>query len=210
MLKKSTKPGFRLAAAIVALIAVASLTVDTIEALYRIPDRTVAEELWRRVRYFTILTNVLAAVSFGVIALTGRVRADFAAALTLWMAIVGIVYHALLGQDLNGLRLWTDHGMHTIGPIAVSLWWLVYAPKSGLRPVLSAYWVAYPAGYAAYALIRGALDGEYPYFFVNPIETGWPMVGVWILALAVSFWIGGLIIIGLAGLLSRGTRSRSA
>ncbi len=188
----------RIAAALVGAIAFVSLAVDTGEALHRIPDRSLPDELWRRARFFTILTNLLAAISFFVAAATGRVRPAFMAALTLWTSLVGIVYHALLARDLSGLRLLTDHGMHTVTPIAVALWWLAFAPKSGLRPLMAAWWLIWPGGYVIYALVRGTLDGTYPYFFVDPVKTGWPMVGVWVAALALLFWLGGLLVIWLA------------
>ncbi|NRB35234.1 MAG: Pr6Pr family membrane protein [Rhodobacteraceae bacterium] len=194
-----TLPAYRLTAALVALLALTSVGLDTYEALMRHPERSLGEEIWRRLRYFTILTNLLVVLGFAAAALTGKMRATTGAALTLWIGIVAIVYHTLLFEEHTGLRWWTDHGMHTIVPIAVALWWVAYAPKFGLRMRQAAYWLAFPSLYVVYVLLRGAADGVYPYFFLDPVKSGWGGLGLWVLALGAGFWLGGVLVIWLAG-----------
>ena len=60
----------RMAAAIVALVALAGLVVQFAATL----DQTgsVAGTLWTLLRYFTVLTNLLVALAFGWVAIGGR------------------------------------------------------------------------------------------------------------------------------------------
>lgn len=186
-------PQARLGAFAVGVIAAAAFAAYFAETLSRYPDRNLPDELWRQARYFTILTTWLLAISFLAIAATGRTRAAWATGLTLWSAIVGVVYHLLLARDLTGLRWWTDQGLHTLVPIAVVLWWVLCAPKSGLRPIHAIWWLIWPGLYVAYALIRGEIDGKHPYFFIDPPLTGWPKVILWMIGLTAFFWISGLL-----------------
>lgn len=193
----------RLTALMIAVLALGALWLQAHIGLSRRPDRSVLEELWRLGRYFTILTNFMVAVTFGMIAAGHRARPGWLSAVTLWILIVAVVYHGLLARPLDGIRWWSDMAVHTFVPIAVLLWWLGLAPKDGLVPRHALWWLLWPLAYVGYALIRGEIDGRHPYFFIDPHEVGWSGVGLWCLALGVSFWLGGLGMVALARVLSR-------
>ncbi|CUH78390.1 Pr6Pr family membrane protein [Tropicibacter naphthalenivorans] len=193
----------RLSAACLAVLAWVTLVLYVQVGLDRRPDMTLAQELWRIGRYFTILTNALTAVTATAIAAGWRVNAVWATGLTLWMAIVGVVYHALLAREHEGLRWWTDQGLHTAIPLALLLWWAVFAPKAGLLWRHAALWLAWPGAYMAYALIRGEIDGRHPYFFIDPPLIGWPKVLMWIAILGGVFWLAGLGAVALGRWLNR-------
>ncbi|WP_353473693.1 Pr6Pr family membrane protein [Salipiger sp. H15] len=193
----------RLTALLIALLAIGALWLQVYVGLARRPEQTVLGEFWRLGRYFTILTNLMVAVTFGMIAAGHRAQTWWLAAITLWILIVAIVYHALLARPLDGLRWWSDMAVHTFVPIAVALWWLALAPKDGLLPRHALWWLLWPLVYVSYALIRGEFDGRHPYFFIDPHEVGWPGVGLWCLALGISFWLAGLGVVVLGRLLSR-------
>ncbi|ETX26939.1 hypothetical protein RISW2_17440 [Roseivivax isoporae LMG 25204] len=193
----------RMSAALLALAAIATLVWHVQLGLDRNPGRTLAVELWRTGRYFTILTVALTGALFAAAALRGRMAAGMAGGLALWMAVVGIVYHVLLARELSGARLVVDQMMHTVLPIAVALWWVACADKAGLAARHALWWLAWPGLYCAYALGRGALDGRHPYFFLDPARIGWPQVALWIVALGGVFWIGGLGLVALARRIGR-------
>lgn len=193
----------RLFALLLALLCWVVLVTHVRLGLARAPEASLLQELWRTGRYFTILTNGLTAVTMAAVALGWRVPAVWAAGLTLWMAIVGIVYHALLALDFDGLRWWTDQGLHTAVPIALFLWWLAFAPRAGLAWRHALWWIGWPGLYMLYALIRGEIDGRHPYFFIDPPKIGWGPVLLWIVALGVVFWLAGLVLVALAKSLSR-------
>ena len=152
-------------------------------------------------RYFTILTNLMAAVTFGLISRPSRdgVPAPWLAALTLAMVMVGAVYHLLLSDlvAFTGLGWWADHGLHTAAPAAVLLWWLAHAPKRRLVYADLPMFVLWPSVYAAYALGRGAHDANYPYPFIDRSELGAAEVALNLAGLMVVFLLGGVIMISI-------------
>jgi hypothetical protein len=202
-------PRARFLAALLALLGWAVLVTHVRLGLERHPQASLWQEIWRTARYFTILTNALAAGTLTAVGFGWRPPAGWAAGLALWMGITGVVYHALLAMDLTGLRWWTDQGLHTAGPLALFLWWLGFAPKSGLRWRHALLWVGWPALYMGYALIRGGIDGRHPYFFLDPPRLGWEMVLVWIAALGLLFWLSGLAMVALGRALSRARPPRA-
>ncbi len=193
----------RLTALLIAALALGALLLQVHVGLARRPDRTVLEELWRLGRYFTILTNLMVGVTFAGIAGGHRPANWWTTAVTLWILIVAIVYHGLLARPLDGIRWWSDMAVHTFVPTAVVVWWLMLARKDGLAPRHAVYWLLWPLLYVSYALIRGEFDGRHPYFFIDPHEVGWPGVGLWCVALGLSFWLGGLGMVALGRFLSR-------
>ena len=151
------------------LIAVLAMVSVVAQFLYLNAERAepAATTAWEMARYFTILTNVLVAVTFAVISRPIRdgVPAAWLAALTLAMVMVGGVYHVLLSHLVSfaGLGWWADQGLHTFGPIALMLWWLIYAPKRRLDYADLPMFVLWPVIYVANGVWeRGAQEASYP------------------------------------------------
>lgn len=165
--------------------------------------------------FFTILSNVIAAVVLAWAATTSLRRPERAltslplsaalAAASTFMIITGIVYNALL----RGITLpqgaepvpWSNEVLHLIGPVFLLLDLLVGPARRALRWRVAAVIVAFPLLWTAYTLIRGPLvtnptSGEpfwYPYPFLNPNGPGgWGMVVVYVLVIAVAFVAAGL------------------
>ena len=156
--------------------------------------------IWNDFRYFTIWANTLIGLASGAIAL-GRVPPQWlTAGLTMAIALVAIVFHLLLAGDDPRVGLdWVVNGMlHTVIPIAFIGLWFFALPKGRLiwRDLL--IWSAFPIFYSIYAIVRGAVDGEYPYFFLNVAEMGAGGVALWVTGLALVFLIAGTILIGCA------------
>ena len=147
-------------------------------------------------RYFTILTHVLAVATFAIVSrpLRNGVSAPWLAALTLSLVMVGLVYHLLLSGliSFSGLGWWADHGLHTLVPVAVALWWLIHAPKRRLVYADLPIFVMWPSVYAAYALGRAARDGVYPYPFIDLPVIGEVAAAVNMAVLMVVFLLGGV------------------
>lgn len=126
--------------------------------------------------YFTVLTNTLVALvltvpMFARESRLGRwlahpgVSAMAAAAIV----VVGIAYHVLLSAayDPVGVEYVTDLGLHYIVPTLFPLYWVLHAPKAGLRFAHLPWFGIYPTAYFIYLMLRGAVIGKYPYFFVD-------------------------------------------
>ena len=141
----------------------------------------------------------MAALTLTRIAMGERISTAFLAGLTLWMVIVAVIYHTLLARDYVGLRWINDQIQHRATPLLLLMWWWRFAPKSDLHPRHALLWLAWPAAYMAYALIRGEIDNLHPYFFIDPPLIGWPKVLMWILIMAVGFYAAGRGMVWLAG-----------
>ncbi|WP_310468534.1 hypothetical protein [Sphingomonas sp.] len=119
----------RLAAALIALIAWAGLAAQysaTHSAGY-----SVGETLWILLRFFTILTNLLVAVTMSAIALGRTVSAAWIGGLTLAILLVGIIDATLLRgmPQLSGTANLADILLHKVTPLAVPAWWLAFASR---------------------------------------------------------------------------------
>lgn len=199
MFSEVSRSARRLALAI-ALLAALSVAAQ-LHHLTTIRAEPVLATAWDMARYFTILTNLLVALSLAMIARPRRNGAPFVwlAALTLSMVMVGAVYHLLLSHlvDYTGLGWWADHGLHTAGPIAIALWWLAHAPKRQLSLRHLPGFVLWPLAYAAYALARGAVEGVYPYPFVDLTRLAPLTVALNLAGLLCAFAVGGAVMIAI-------------
>jgi hypothetical protein len=105
--------------------------------------------------------------------------------------MTGAVYHGLLAEFWNptGLGTVADIGLHTVVPVAVTLWWLFHAPKTSLIWADLPAFALWPAVYMAYALGLATVDGVYPYPFMDPGQNGVWQVAATLASLAsLSFW----------------------
>ena len=162
--------------------------------------------------YFTNLSNVFLSVVFLVGAAfliqrreptpTGEIIRGASVAAII---IVGIVYGVLLsGEDLGHLMPWVNVVLHIVTPLAGIADWLLLPPKHTLRYQQLGYWLIYPLAYIIYALIRGAIVGFYPYFFVNPaLAGGYGGVALYCLGVFVTFLVVGAGLVYLANRLPR-------
>lgn len=170
---------------------------------------TLLQALWSIFRYFTNWTNALAGLAMLWVALGARVPVSAISCLLMCMALVsGVYYGVLYGiTQYEGLDILVDWMLHTVNPLGVLIFWLFFVNKSELRFGHTAYWQLYPIGYCAYALIRGLLDGVYPYPFIRPSEIGWLLVVRNIAILSAVFIPTGLLVVALGRWLDRRTNS---
>ena len=194
----------RLMAFTIIIIAIAALVV---RVQLTAPDYggDVGLAMWALMRYFTILTNALVALILAFHLLHEPQSASRLAGLTLAIGIVGVVYHLLLANlaELEGIEILVDHALHTIVPLMTFLWWAGFAPKKPLSLLSPIRWIVWPAGYAIYAVLRGMMDGKYPYFFLNLEKLGWDGLGISIAQFLVAFLIAGYALYAVALVLRR-------
>lgn len=161
--------------------------------------------------YFTVLTNLLAATAMAFSALApatppGRFfsSAGVRTAITVYILIVGLVYHFVLSPQFNpqGWSLLADTLLHYVAPAWFVVDWFAATDKRGLHFGMLPAWLAVPLAYGAYVLLRGAMTGEYPYFFLEADELGYFIVGRNLLGLLAIFALFGASFIALARILS--------
>jgi hypothetical protein len=134
--------------------------------------------IWRFVGFFTVLANAGGALVASAILLRPRSalagpRARLMAASS--VLVVGLVYwFALRGlHALTGLHHLANVILHYVTPLLWLGMWLA-APDGKPKWRDLGWAVLPPALYAAYAFGRGAIDGWYAYWFLNPARQGFP------------------------------------
>ena len=158
------------------------------------------EGLWRFVGFFTILTNFGAAVVATALvfrpasALAGG-RARLMAATSILM--VGLVYSIALRALWNptGLQGLADEALHDAAPLLWLALWLL-APHQRLAWSEIRWALLPPVVYVAYSLLRGAVEGWYAYWFLDPSTQ---TAGDFLLSLVVllcAFSIAAALLIG--------------
>ena len=158
----------RVLAGVVAVVGCAALALQ----LVLITDKLgIGVGAWRYLGYFTILTNIGAAVVATAVAMgstrrIGGARARLVAATSI--ALVGLVYSLVLRSlwDPQGLQKVADFALHDAMPLLFLLMWAL-SPHGSLDRKDFAWALAPPALYAAYVLARGEIDGWYAYWFFD-------------------------------------------
>ncbi len=163
--------------------------------------------VWIYLGYFTVLTNLAAALALTAAASRPRgrpgkffARPDVHTAIAMAIIVVAAVYHLLLRQlwQPQGWQVVGDDVLHTVMPLLFVLHWWLAVPKVTLRWRQVLVWQVYPAGYFLYALARGALNGWYPYPFLDVSALGYLRVLGDALGVLLVFIVVGLLLVTLA------------
>lgn len=142
--------------------------------------------------FFTVLSNLLA---LGVFLEGGRRQLIGAApvpdlwrgAAVVFMTVTFIVFAVLLRglqEELQTNIVWVDSVLHRIMPVAIMADWLIEPPHRPLpyRRVIVP-WLGPPLVWTAFTLVRGAVDGWYPYPFLDPANGGYGTVALYAVAI---------------------------
>lgn len=194
----------RIAAGVLAALAWAALLLQLALSLRlsRDNDNGIAHGLVAYFGYFTVLTNLFVAL----VATRGARMADGGRELA-WrggaiasIVVVGLGYHLLLRNvwDPQGWQKLADIALHYAVPLAALAWWLAMPPRGRIAADAPLRWLLWPVAYTAYALLRGALIGSYPYYFIDVGALGWPRVSLHLAGLLVVFVLVGYAVRALA------------
>jgi hypothetical protein len=137
--------------------------------------------------FFTILSNLFAAAVFfegGRRQLTGAAPLPdlWRGAAVVYMSVTYIVFAVLLRDLQEELQThvgWVDSVLHRVMPIAVMADWLVDPPRLAIPFRRALMWLGFPLMWTAFTLIRGAIDGHYPYPFLDPANGGYGLVALY-------------------------------
>jgi hypothetical protein len=154
--------------------------------------------------YFTILTNILAALALtlpwlapqsqlGKFFARPAVRTAIAAYIIIVMTIVYFVLRHL--TDLEGWNFVADLLLHYIMPVLFVIDWLFLVPKQTLKLRDTIYWLVFPIIYLIWTFIHGAFSGFYPYPFLNGAELGNARVLLNEVGLLVIFLVLGAVLV---------------
>lgn len=129
--------------------------------------------------YLTVQSNI-AAIALGIVsgAIALRRTRDpvwmplARVAVLSWMLVAGIVFALLASQAATrGYRLdvpFSDQLLHFVLPAWLLLDWLLSPGERRTDPRVLLVVVGYPLGWGLVTLVRGAIVGWYPYFFLDP------------------------------------------
>ncbi|MDQ2749108.1 MAG: Pr6Pr family membrane protein [Pseudonocardiales bacterium] len=163
----------------------------------RLSGATLAGRILRTVSFFTIQSNVLAAITSAQLArrpdrdgqLWRVIRLDA----LVGIAVTGVVYSAVLAatHDPQGWQqVSTNTATHYIVPIMMVLGWLLFGPRRRITGRVVAGSLVFPIVWFGYTLIRGAITPWYPYPFTDVVAHGY--VAVSVNALLVTVLLGAV------------------
>lgn len=162
--------------------------------------------------YFTILSNLLAAVAFSapVVAPASPIgrffsRPSVRTAIVLYTSVTAATYIGIL-QGLwkpEGLQWVADTTLHYVTPALFLVDWLLFSPKGTLRWGSVGSWLAFPLAYGLYSIFRGPLSGFWPYPFLDTSQLGMAKVLVNMAAMSGLFLVLGLAFVLIDRLLKR-------
>ncbi len=155
--------------------------------------------------YFTILTNIIVALCYTFLLFKSRQKdttrwsaPHTQAAIAVYIFVVGIVYNLVLRflWAPEGLQKITDELLHTVAPVWFLVYWVLFAPKTGLKWRYALDWLIFPLVYLIYVMIRGAITNIYPYPFLDAFNHGYPKVVMSSLVIMLLFLLLSLLLIG--------------
>lgn len=154
--------------------------------------------LIRFISYFTILTNLLVAVTTTTLGLGQTVAPRWWRVLRLnavvGITVTGLVHWFLLRPllDLSGADYLADKLLHVVVPLLAVVGWMVFGPRGKAERSLLLPSLIYPVGWLIYTLVRGAVANWYPYPFLDVRLHGYPAAllacaGVAVLLIALTW-----------------------
>ena len=139
--------------------------------------------LVRVASFFTIQSNVLAAITSAVLAVRPDrdgpvlrvVRLDALVGIT----VTGIVYSTVLAR-IHEPKGWeqvsTNAVFHYVVPVLMVLGWLLFGPRPRISAAVVWWSLLWPVLWFGYTLARGEATGWYPYPFVDAATQGYGRV----------------------------------
>lgn len=167
---------------------------------------SIPELIIRYFSYFTILSNLLIAVCctmllFRPYSKWGKFfsRQQTLAAITVYIAIVGLIYNIILRflWAPAGLQKIVDEILHSVIPVMFLVYWLVFVGKDKLMWRNVPPWLIFPFTYILYVMIRGSVSGFYPYPFINTYQLGINKVLFNSIGIAVVFICVSLVFVAI-------------
>lgn len=161
--------------------------------------------------FFTIQSNLLAAIVLTAVFLKpGKWKSYFSrvsviTAVTVYMAIVGLIYEVILRGiwQPQGLFKLTDDILHVASPILFVLFWLLFVPRGNIQWKELLLWAIFPLCYLVYSLIRGYFTHDYPYDFINADKLSYPQIAINSFFVLVAFLVISAVFIGISRLFKK-------
>ena len=136
--------------------------------------------------FFTVDTSILVGIVLLVTAyfsFTGRPESRTITLIRMSLVcsyvVVGVVYNALLrglpASAADAGYVWPttpNEVLHVWAPALLVVEWLLFERKNAVSFRAGLWAWAYPFAWLGFTLVRGLVDGWWPYFFINPNDKG--------------------------------------
>jgi hypothetical protein len=119
-----------------------------------------------------------------------------------------VVIFLLSGVDVQLQLVWVDIVLHKIFPVIVVADLILDPPQTRLVAQDIVTLLIYPLVWTLLTVIRGALDGWYPYPFLDPVHGGYAQVALTIVAVLIGFIVIAAAIIALGNWRRGGQQER--
>jgi len=173
--------------------------------------KTMGESLIQFFSYFTILTNLIVAITTSCALLPHSRFGQFCAkastvtAVALYIIVVGLVYNIVLRSLYNpqGWGKVADETVHSVVPLLYVIYWLTFAATGSVQWKDAFSWLIYPLLYLLYTFLHGMFTGYYPYPFMDVKEIGYN--GFWLNSffLLLLFFFLSFVLIGVDKMLGK-------
>ncbi len=174
-------------------VAAIILVIAAIVAQTLVLAQNDAFDATRFFAYFTIQSNLIGVAAFAWLIRHGHqprsrgVELLRAAAAVYLTVTFFVVIFLLSGVDVGLQLTWVDVVLHKIFPVIVVADWLLDPPQHRLMARDIVTLLIYPLAWAVLTMIRGAIDGWYPYPFLDPANGGYGQVLVTAVVMVVAF-----------------------
>lgn len=174
-------------------IAAVVLVLAAIVAQAIVLSQNDAFDATRFFAYFTIQSNLIGVAAFVVLILRhdeprSRAVELLRAAAAVYLTVTFFVVIFLLSGVDVGLQLtWVDVVLHKIFPVIVVADWVLDPTQHRLTARSIGTLLVYPLAWTGLTMVRGAIDGWYPYPFLDPANGGYGTVLVTAVAILVAF-----------------------
>lgn len=182
--------------------------------IWQVTDRII-NDVFRPTEYFAYFSIVTAILAGFALIITGLGRIldvedtktveILRLSLTVSLVVVGVVYHALLADAAPDVRdagyqwpVLPNEIIHTYAPALILVDYLASLRAFAIR-LRAAFWVAvYPLTWLFLSIIRGLIDGWWPYWFIDPTGDG-GLTGMltYIGAITAFFLVLGFALLGI-------------
>jgi hypothetical protein len=111
-----------------------------------------------------------------------------------------------LQEELQTHVAWVDSVLHRVAPIVLMADWLIEPPHRPIPFRRALVWLGFPLVWLVLTLVRGAIDGRYPYPFLDPANGGYGLVALYCVAIFVLF-LGVVWVVATVGTALRARRT---
>jgi hypothetical protein len=113
------------------------------------------------------------------------------------VVILGVALFVVPDDAIRFNLVWVDTLLTKALPVFLVVDWLLDPPDTGLRLTDALKWLVYPIVWVGLTLVRGAVDGWYPYPLLDPATDGYGGVAIWAAAFLVAILVVSLALIWL-------------